>query len=705
VSPARTSASMFPLPVLDRLPRPATSSRRCCSRVASANAVIDCYNETADSLHRLERGPDSPERIALSLSGLSMPEPAGDAAFTKQQDRAAASLHAVCERFVCRRRECDSAATPAVPRPSIFTDSTITDGRVSITDYATTRSQAVPLVADRVALPADSSDAIDLSQALPPATAELYSSLNPNLVGDLAKAKGQPAAFLASRIEYAKLIRRLIALGMVRLSRHALVVNGIFCVPKDSHWLRLIVDCRRANAVFADPAPLSLPTPDILAALRLPHGRRVKVAHSDVDNAFHRMKLPVWMQPYFSLPAVRAGDIGAGDEFGADTLIYPLLTRLPMGFSHSPFLCQEVHSYIVKKFTRLTAADEIRADTDLVVDRPRWCVYLDDFTMAGPDDCDVDGIFEEYLQAMKSNGLPAKPSKVQPPAVRAESLGLEFDCKEGTVGVSPRKLQALRAETDAFLARGMATGYELSALLGKWTWAMLVRRPALACFGSVYRFVDTARSRRFRIWRSVEWELRIAMGLAPLLYANIAAPWAPIIVATDASEYGQGVVARAAEPAEAEREAPLARKTPSSAPEEQEGEEGRRRSRKRRRRVQLTDQQRADLEEAAVAEGWWSEIVSARWRFADSHINTFELRAMLTAVRWLASRPGLRGTRVLLLSDSAVCVAAVAKGRSSSFALLRILRQLTATLFASNIALWPRWLPSERNPADEASRR
>src|SRR6185312_15045678 len=137
-------------------------------------------------------------------------------------------------------------------------------------------------------------------------------------------------------------------------------------------------------------------------------------------------------------------------------------------------------------------------------------------------------------------------------------------------------------------------------LLGKWTWAMLVRRPSLAVFTAVYRFVETARWRVFRIWPSVARELRVAMGLVPLLFADVAAPWAPLIVATDASEFGEGVVARRADPAEAESEAALARKSPSSV---------------------LSVAQESELREANVACGQWSEIVSARWQFADQHIN------------------------------------------------------------------------------------
>eukprot|EP00972_Heterocapsa_arctica_P026627 3919869-Heterocapsa_arctica.AAC.1 len=46
----------------------------------------------------------------------------------------------------------------------------------------------------------------------------------------------------------------------------------------------------------------------------------------------------------------------------------------------------------------------------------------------------------------------------------------------------------------------------------------------------------------------------------------------------------------------------------------------------------------------------------------------------------------------------------LAKGRSSSTSLNRICRQWGAYCFASGVVPTVRWIPSERNPADAASR-
>jgi hypothetical protein len=99
----------------------------------------------------------------------------------------------------------------------------------------------------------------------------------------------------------------------------------------------------------------------------------------------------------------------------------------------------------------------------------------------------------------------------------------------------------------------------------------------------------------------------------------------------------------------------------------------------------------------------WRDIVSARWR-RDEHINVLEVRATLLGVRWALSSPLSFRRRLLVLSDSAVAVGAIGKGRSSSPFLLRRLRSLAAHLLAGGLQLACCWLPSGVNPADRPSR-
>jgi hypothetical protein len=61
-------------------------------------------------------------------------------------------------------------------------------------------------------------------------------------------------------------------------------------------------------------------------------------------------------------------------------------------------------------------------------------------------------------------------------------------------------------------------------------------------------------------------------------------------------------------------------------------------------------------------------------------------------------------SRVFLLLDSTVAFFSLWKGRSSSPALLLVLRKISALLLAGGISLMSGWLPSGNNPADAPSR-
>jgi hypothetical protein len=404
----------------------------------------------------------------------------------------------------------------------------------------------------------------------------------------------------------------------------------------------------------------------LLARLTVASGCTLHVAKVDLDNFYHRLRLPDWLRPWFALPRVRASDVGVADVFG-DTFIYPCCTTLPMGWSHSVYLAQQAHLHFIATSTTLRPTDQIIATNDSAADRLRHQVYIDDLILVCPDSAVVAAAQDEYIAAAGRRGLVVKMSKVVRPTTRAECLGLEVDGVLHTIGVSPAKLDDLCRHTVALVRRGYATGRELAQLVGSWTWACLARRPVLSVFSAVYRYIECAGYRLFQLWPSVRRELLVLCGLSPLLHSSLSSPWFPDVVATDASSIALGVVAARTDCASTAAAADAADPI------------------------------------GALPRALWRTIVSSEWSIAE-HINVLELRAVGTAVRWMASRPVSSGRRVLLLSDSQVVVGAVSKGRSSSRDLLVCLRVLCAWLLATGLQLVVRWVASADNPADEPSR-
>jgi hypothetical protein len=628
-------AGAFPLPTIPLPYRTTSRSRRLQQRQHRTTAVTKLANLAIDSLNTL----------SVSFAGHRLlPSSSNERIRTRLLSR----IYRACQRFVGRQ----------APALSDDTSSTITSLKPEYS-YAIPVHSAVPIVASKVSLPAAAGTA-RLLDLLPPHIAQLYS--NPNLVlRDLpARCKVRPRALCVDRTDYVQLITRLRDRGMICFKDTVKVVNGVFAVEKDADSLRLIIDARPANCIFTEPDSVQLPGPDLLAQLRVPVDTPLYAAKVDLDNYYHRLLLPEWMCEYFALPPVSASEIGLPGE----QLLYPCCTTLPMGWSHSVFVAQAIHEHLLNTRTRLQPDNRISATSDYRLDRPRHAAYIDDLILVGTDPDALRLLQREYIATVTSVGLPPKLSKVVAPTdTGVECLGLEIDGTNRTIGLAIPKLQRLIGDTLDLLDRGLCSGLEMAQVVGRWTWCVLPCRPAFAVFSAVYRYIQCAGRRVFTIWPSVARELVTIVGLAPLLFTPLDAPWFDRVVATDASEAGLGVVATKTPP-----DALLA----------------------------------SNCNPSTVR---WSTIVSAPWRRADAeHINILEARALCTAVRWALTFPHSICRRLLAFSDSQVVVFAASKGRSSSFSLLRRLRYLAALLLASGILLNLRWIQSEANPADSASR-
>jgi hypothetical protein len=75
----------------------------------------------------------------------------------------------------------------------------------------------------------------------------------------------------------------------------------LFGVDKDGgESIRLIIDARHVNSMFVPSPPVSLPTPDLVASFEVPTGTTLYAAKVDLDNFYHRIRLPEVWWPYFA---------------------------------------------------------------------------------------------------------------------------------------------------------------------------------------------------------------------------------------------------------------------------------------------------------------------------------------------------------------------------------------------------------------------
>lgn len=654
--------SPFPLPLLQEPTHSAPSrSRRGTQRRRRKELVVAVTNKCLTCLNNLFFSFGSQSQVSSSL---------------------------LSHRLQARVRACADEFVGRLEAPPVSScDGSLSQLQSNLELSYIIRNHAIPLVADRVSLPAEAGT-VDMLALLPPELAAIYSDPSKLLKPLLQRDKMPRPCHRVSPSEYLRLVVRLYAMGMVTFRRVVEVVNGIFGVPKDGNLIRLILDARPANCVFGDPPKVELPTPDLVARM-MTDGKPFFKLKLDQDNYYHRIKVPEWMIPFFAIAKIRAGDLGRRFcrrfGFGPDEWVYPCFVTMPMGWSHAVFVGQTMHLNFMDTRTSFRPEDRITKANDCRLDRPRHGVYIDDVFAFGDDRDQMVRDKEEYKVESIKVGLFVKPSKEFGPTLEPlDVIGLELDSVKHTFRLASGKLRFLVGVTEHVLHRGVCTGHDMEVLVGHWIWAALVRRPVFAVLSAVYTFIQRAEWRSFELWPSVRRELRCLVGLAPLLFAALDASWWHKVVAVDASDWGLGVVAASSLAEDLVSLARDAGKIPSGSDE-----------------VPAV----ADF----VADRRWATIVGSPWLFpelaAAEHIGVREARAFTTGLRWVLSHPSSLGRRVVILSDSSNVVGAVSKGRSSSFQLLRCLRHISALLLAGGLYVSVIWVPTESNPADEPSRR
>jgi hypothetical protein len=598
---------------------------------------------------------------------------------------------------------------------------------------------ALPIVADRVSLP-DVPQKVNMLDLLPPLMQQLYSTpdklllpASPSGLGSscLSSPSVRPRVF-GSKAEYYKLIRRMYRLGMVSFRKTPKCVNGIFAVRKEGTSLRLIIDARLANALFIRPPGVRLPDPSSLVNISIPADETLYVAKNDIKDFYHSILLPEWLVPYFGLPAVTLSDLGLpGDAlFGADDMIHPVCLTVPMGWSHAVLVAQIDHENVLYRSGALRSEHNLLtmliATPFLPPNTAAHTVYIDDGpTFATSHDACLDAHLS-MQDCYVENKLQAKLSKCERPTSEAiDVLGLEWNGKEHTVGASVSKLKELCVLTLRHLKNGRATGLQLSRLIGSWVWPLLVRRPGLSVLRHVYRFIHCSGRRCYVLWPSVRRELLMLVGLAPLLYVDVSAPFCSSVFASDASSTGGGVVSTPLSAELADGVWPL-----TCLPQHSYNDPTRLDSVPLRTLSAAGSELLPDIHslQPSLASAFhvssshvndvhdtmsnapWSTIASWKWKhLTDSHsvpmhINQLELQAVLTVVKRVAtSRAGIN-SRVLLGIDSTVALHVLRRGRTSSHQLYPVTCRINALCLATGIRLHSFWIPSEHNPADKPSR-
>ena len=244
----------------------------------------------------------------------------------------------------------------------------------------------------------------------------------------------------------------------------------------------------------------------------------------------------------------------------------------------------------------------------------------------------------------------------------------------------------------------------LRALVGVWIFGALLKRELLSIPHSIFHFMETFEGKTVPWWKSARDEALAMARVTSLMVCHVGAKLSDWLFATDAMGMnevdmgGYGIVATKLSTQEKED---LLR----------QGEmEGRSIARLHELGGSKFPQKslRPSVPFSLLPDSFfeperWVLVESGRWRFGD-HITLGESRTVVKLLRKLAADPNNHDSAVFSLQDNKPTACGMAKGRSPSFALNRLLRQRAAVCIAAQIRHFLPWVESKRQPADESSR-
>ena len=513
--------------------------------------------------------------------------------------------------------------------------------------------------------------------------------------------------------EYQQFIRRLLQSNLIDFRLSVREKAGLFVVWKKSGKQRLVVDARRSNCWFGSPCPVKLATGSSFAQIEVDHADPIELAGVDIADAFYGIELPDEFRDLFGLAPLTAEQAGISMVQGApvarDQVVFPVFRVVPMGWTHALWICQQCHEKVVDSISTIPPALRFHDGAPIPAPRPfLHTQYVDNYIAISQEHGIAGKSAHDVAQALNQRGLPTHDVEDD---IGGETLGWKFSDTAAQVTMTPRRLWKLRLGVLELLSQGWATGQLVEKLLGHLTFASLLRRELLSCFQATYVFVKKCYHVHSRLWPQVVRELKWACSLLPLVSRNMAAPWSPQVLATDASHWGRGVAKMTSTQEQVRAQARIQDRWRFTSDQE---------------RLLLSGHEADDVMHALsdVGEGQsqhdmlslpvpeldveflnseWTRVESRAWD-RQEHIVTLEGRALVWAVQHLARSVNNHEKRHLLLSDSMSCVLALTKGRGGSSGMNRICRQIAALSLACDFQLHYRWCPSELNPADKPSR-
>ena len=532
--------------------------------------------------------------------------------------------------------------------------------------------------------------------------------------------------------KYHNLVGDLCSCNLLGFTDQPRVQVGLFFVTKKNHKQRMIIDARRTNKLFRKPPTTVLGSVDAWSRVEVPSGDPLFLAQEDVRDYFYRLGIDKELGQYFCLPPVDPllleksmgkipEDLVAlqGQSTGP---YYPYMRVLPMGFAWSFHLAHEAHCEVARRV--LPGVPFLQDRTPAPVmgrgqgqHRTSLLVYADNCNHMGIDSSEVAG--EQKTVRETLHQLHLDTHDIAESSTLAESLGVRVNGLSGEIQPTPHRDWRLDRALWALSTRPYITGEQLQVVVGHMTVRALLHRGLMCILRHAYTFIEQSYTKKQRLWPSVAEEMEMFRNLLPIAKHNMQAPWDSFPLCTDASLSGYAVMEG---DMLAQEIAPHGRQDERWRYRRLDGAKVAPRDTALDSSLVFEDVNTVKpLLDGEIDPGWevnnsfreipadmmdenrWKLLWNSQIHFKEP-IHLIEARGVLAAIKHRTREWQRHGTRILVLNDNLGVVLSIQKGRSSSYSLLRLIRRISAHCLAANIRLVCRWIPSELNTADHASR-
>ena len=493
--------------------------------------------------------------------------------------------------------------------------------------------------------------------------------------------------------------------------------NGLFSLVKDNERDRMILDARRPN--FCEKSEerwiYSLGGIQQLQHIFLKPEETMHMYAEDLREFYHcfligkqRQQRNI-LQAYFK-PSEVSHLKAYREELGGEREVVAALDTLAMGDTNAVAYGQVSHLSLLLRTGQFELGDFF--GLRMRPSRKRWRagLVIDDFLVLEArskedQEEEVREKVEAVRRAYESAGLPRHPGKAVEGAERGEFWGGELDGRLGLIRPNLKRLVPLAHILLNVVDLGFCSVGLLEVIGGSIISAFQFRRRLMASVSEIYAAQrGRQRSDVLRLSGQLKEELLLCVGLLAVAVIDLRLEPADFLIASDASSSKEAAVRAEVSRAHTEElqrhslqkglwnkllsPANAYLKEHSQLEEEHElpGE--------------IYDQHPVWEEVAAVLQ--FKQYGKVRTSKKRRHINLGEIRAGLAAERKFAEENP--GQYYMHLQDSQVSLACMIKGRSSSEAINKELKQAIPTVVGQNIRPFFGYVRSKSNPADDPTR-